>query len=439
VFSALTNQTFNFDKNDRLSQSTNPSTPSVYFDADGSTTNFYGTFRYDFEDRLTNLNNGAVTVVYNADGQRVKKVVAGVATLYLVDARNPSGYAQVLEELLFSGGTNLACGYTYGLSLISQRQPGVITNFYGTDGHGSVRFLLSSAGVTTETYAYDAYGNVLASTGTTTNNYRYCGEQFDPDLGTYFLRAPRYLDANIGRFQTMDIYQGTVEEPLSLHKYTYASCDPADKADPSGADAAVVNTGGQLGHTCFIVTIPGGGIRILHFFARGHNGGSTRFQNVQGVVYDRDWIWSQDEPAGLGAYLSTLATNTPSLSDQAWRAMTGYNVVVLAYAVGTAADDRSMLTYLDAISYQTNGGWYSFVAGEECHHASWQWFREYAGWDAPVPVFTTFPTMPGLSAAIAAEVKFPTEVYLTPRAKMPSLRLPPLVTYEMGGFDLISP
>ena len=90
---------------------------------------------YDVQNRLTNFNNGAVIITYNADGNRVKKVAGGVTTLYLVDMRNLSGYAQVLEELTVSGGTtNLAKAYSYGLDLISQRVPNTSTNFFGYDG-----------------------------------------------------------------------------------------------------------------------------------------------------------------------------------------------------------------------------------------------------------------------------------------------------------------
>src|SRR5207244_3996937 len=129
-------------------------------------------------------------IVYNGDGQRVKKVASGVTTLYVVDMRNPSGYAQVLEELAVSGGaTNLSRAYTYGLGLIIQRQPNVTTNFYGYDGHGSVRLLLGRDGGISDTYAYDAYGKLVGSTGTTLNTYLYAGEQYDPDLGLYYLRA----------------------------------------------------------------------------------------------------------------------------------------------------------------------------------------------------------------------------------------------------------
>ena len=38
--------------------------------------------------------------------------------------------------------------------------------------------------MSTDTYEYDAFGNLVNSTGTTPNNYLYRGEQYDPDLGT---------------------------------------------------------------------------------------------------------------------------------------------------------------------------------------------------------------------------------------------------------------
>lgn len=77
-------------------------------------------YQYDYENRLTKFNNGQVIIVYDSDGNRVKKITATTTNLYLVDTHNPSGYAQVLEELTVSGGaTNFSKAYTYGLSLIS--------------------------------------------------------------------------------------------------------------------------------------------------------------------------------------------------------------------------------------------------------------------------------------------------------------------------------
>ena len=132
--------------------------------------------------------------------------MGSTTTYYLVDDRNPSGYAQVLEEYQSSTLTAL---YNYGLDLISQKQAGSgVTRYFGYDGHGSTRFLTDTGGSVTDTYVYDAYGNkiVSASTGSSVNKYLYCGEQFDSDLNQYYLRA-RYYKPDTGRFWTMDTYE----------------------------------------------------------------------------------------------------------------------------------------------------------------------------------------------------------------------------------------
>jgi RHS repeat-associated protein len=85
------------------------------------------------------------------------------------------------------------------------------------------------------TYDYDAFGNLIHSTGTTPNNYLFAGEQFDPDLNLYYNRA-RYLNVTTGRFWTMDTEEGNDEEPLSLHKYLYTNANPVDGIDPTGND-----------------------------------------------------------------------------------------------------------------------------------------------------------------------------------------------------------
>jgi RHS repeat-associated protein len=188
---------------------------------------------YDFENRL--VQRGGVTVVYDGDGSRVKETVAGVTTSYLVADQNPTGYAQVLDELQNGAVTRT---YSYGLELINERQSisgTLTTSFYGYDGHCSVRFLTDSTGSITDTYDYDAFGNLISSTGTTPNNYLFAGEQFDPALGIYYNRA-RYYDQRQGRFWTMDTFEGGPHDPLSLHKYLYASGNPITGIDPTGHD-----------------------------------------------------------------------------------------------------------------------------------------------------------------------------------------------------------
>ena len=92
----------------------------------------------------------------------------------------------------------------------------------------------------TDTYDYDAFGNKINSTGTTPNNYLYRGEQYDPDLGLYYLGA-RYYNPLTGRFMSRDPEDhklrgpdGTPIDPKELHKYLYASGDPINRIDPKG-------------------------------------------------------------------------------------------------------------------------------------------------------------------------------------------------------------
>jgi RHS repeat-associated protein len=88
----------------------------------------------------------------------------------------------------------------------------------------------------TDTYEYDGFGNLLnpASSGTS-NNYLYRGEQFDPDLGLYYLRA-RYYDPLTGRFMSRDPQSGFLSAPMTLHRYLYGAADPIDWRDPSGRE-----------------------------------------------------------------------------------------------------------------------------------------------------------------------------------------------------------
>ena len=229
---------------------------------------------YDFENRL--IQTGDVTYTYDGDGNRISKTVSGVTTKYLVDTQNPTGYPQVLEEI---PSNPFPSYYVYGLEQISrQRQfynPTLTTEmiYYVHDGHGSVCALTNPSGAVTDTYDYDAFGNLIHSstarcadssgiistvalgaacpTGSspapTPNNYLFAGEQFDPDLDLYYNRA-RYLNTTMGRFWTMDSAEGSDNEPLSLHKYLFAQADPVDYTDSSGNEVdeignlAVINT-----------------------------------------------------------------------------------------------------------------------------------------------------------------------------------------------------
>jgi RHS repeat-associated protein len=187
------------------------------------------------------MNGFAVTLLYDGDGNRVAKTLNGVTTRYLVDDLNPTGYTQVVEE---SVNGSVQRFYSYGLQRIDEIQ--LVNNtwtmsFYGYDGAGSVRQLTDPAGAVTDTYEYDAFGNKNNSTGTTPNEFLYRGEQFDADLGLYYLRA-RYYNPLSGRFMSRDPDEecdcSSIPE-AAKNKYVYASSDPVNRVDPSGRADAV--------------------------------------------------------------------------------------------------------------------------------------------------------------------------------------------------------
>ena len=180
TLTALPNQTFTYDADDRLSSDT--------YDANGNTLASGGNiFAYDFEDRLTQFD-ASVQLSYDGDGNRIVRTQGGSTTRYLVDDLTPTGYPQVAEEIV-SGA--LTAQYTYGRLRISQNRGGVVS-YYGYDAGASVRELFSDTGAITDTYDYDAFGNTVAQTGSTVNEFLYRGEQFDSSLGLYYLRARYY-------------------------------------------------------------------------------------------------------------------------------------------------------------------------------------------------------------------------------------------------------
>jgi RHS repeat-associated protein len=233
--------TYVYDDNDRLRSETLNSIDgsmlitSYDYDNNGNTIakavgNQQTTYTWNDENRLVAVqtaNGKAIGYTYNTDGIRVSSTVDGVTTQYLVDSNRD--YAQMLEEYVDG---DLTVSYVYGQDLISQERSSV-TSFYLVDGLGSTTALTDASGNVTDTYAYNAFGEIGEQSGDTDNSYRFAGEQFDEELGEYYLRQ-RYYDAEIGRFTRRDSYEGSLFNSLTLHKYVYANDNPLMFVDPSG-------------------------------------------------------------------------------------------------------------------------------------------------------------------------------------------------------------
>jgi RHS repeat-associated protein len=192
------------------------------YDSTGDTIATGGnSYAYNSWLRLVSMNGGQVALAYNGLGQLVSKTANGITTQYLIDDLSPTGYPQVVEELV---NGQVSRQYTYGLERINELQTVNNTptaSFYQYDGRGTVRMLTNSAGAVTDTYEYDAFGNEIAHTGSTPNAYLYRGERYDSDLGLYYLRA-RWYNPVTGRFMTRDPYEGSIYDPAACTATTTA-------------------------------------------------------------------------------------------------------------------------------------------------------------------------------------------------------------------------
>ena len=169
---------------------------------------------------------------YDAEGVRRSKTASeGEEEKEILFISDTSGeLSRTLAETDEEG--ELLASYGWGDTLLSQTREGK-TSTYLYDGQGNVRGLLDEKGNLTDTYAYNAYGELTEKTGETENHFLYTGEYYDGVSGLYYLRA-RYMSPETGTFISMDTWQGDLYEPVTLHKYLYANANPVKYKDPSG-------------------------------------------------------------------------------------------------------------------------------------------------------------------------------------------------------------
>jgi fibro-slime domain-containing protein/RHS repeat-associated protein len=225
-----------YNSRDQVESESGPAGEVTYnYDAAGRQTSkstAAGTISMDWidGDRLASVNGPGVSVQYqyDTDGRRVKETAGGEVKQYLIDRLLP--YGQVILETDATGNPNAR--YVYGTDRVSQERGG-ITHWYVSDGQGSVRQLADSGGFVSDNYVYTAFGESQASTGNTINDFKYVGEQFDPNSGFYYLRA-RWMNPTAGRFVSIDPYEGEPQAPITLHRYLYAGSSPISFSDPGG-------------------------------------------------------------------------------------------------------------------------------------------------------------------------------------------------------------
>ncbi len=176
------------------------------------------TLAYDFEGQLTSTVTGGNTIstfVYDALGRRYSRANGGTTTVFYY---GPGG---ILTE---KQGANFTSAYAYGNGMIRKD-----TEYPMFDGLGSERTVTNGSQTVTGTIIHDAFGLTVATTGSSTNPYKFAansGYRDDGDCGLTHVGA-RYYDSQVGRFVTRDTY-------LLQHPFLYCQHDPVNALDPSG-------------------------------------------------------------------------------------------------------------------------------------------------------------------------------------------------------------
>jgi RHS repeat-associated protein len=218
--------------NNSSNELTSTPTTTYTYDNNGNTqTKVVGsnttTYAWDFENRMSSVTlpagGGTVTFAYDPFGRRIKKVTSTTTSVFAYDGDN------IIEETNSSGAAVARYEPTQNIDEPLTMLRSGATSYYHSDGLGSVTSLSNAAGSIANTYTYDSFGKLTASTGSLVNPFQYTARESDTETGLYYYRA-RYYDTSAGRFIN--------EDPLGFRAgsnlYRYAINAPVNWQDPDG-------------------------------------------------------------------------------------------------------------------------------------------------------------------------------------------------------------
>ena len=171
--------------------------PSQDLVSENELNNTYEIYKYNEFNEMTSFESNKESkweYAYLPNGLRYRKSNASHFDRYVWD-RN----GNIIAEM--NGEGNLTNKYVRGNKLISKNG----NEYFGYDGHGSVVNISNESGKSIKSYDYDAFGVELNKDANDTNLFRYCGEQYDNETDSIYLRA-RYYSPSVGRFTTEDMY-----------------------------------------------------------------------------------------------------------------------------------------------------------------------------------------------------------------------------------------
>ena len=176
-----------------------------------------------------------LTFNYDADGIRTSKNFDGTVHNYLTqnskvvrETIGTGSTAKILDFIYDESGKPCALIYTNGTAT-------PLTYYYVLNLQGDVVKLVNANGESRAEYTYNAWGEILSSSGTMAdiNPLRYRSYYYDSETGFYYLQS-RYYDPVLHRFINADSFASTGQGFTGTNMFAYCNNNPVIFDDHEG-------------------------------------------------------------------------------------------------------------------------------------------------------------------------------------------------------------
>lgn len=217
---------------DAAGQITNPG--FTYSAHGGLTSDGVRNYTWDADHRLTKITkvDGTPVAEYTYDhrGLRTSKSTPMGTTRYHYNAEG-----QLVRESAPTGATTARYTYDPDGDLVHLEWKG--THYYPATNHrGDVIALYDNQANRVATYTYGPYGEMLGSTGTVDQPWRYAGYHYDTETGLYY-NQQRYYSPTLGRFLSpdpLDTFADITAMGAAYSTYAYVAGNPISLIDDDG-------------------------------------------------------------------------------------------------------------------------------------------------------------------------------------------------------------
>jgi RHS repeat-associated protein len=244
--------TFAYDLADNVT-TVNSTTFATYDTANKFATVPGGSASYDGIGNLTAVSGTGLTTAsytWGPVGELRSQTVGASTTDYEYNGNNfrvfkdPGGSSSNRRWYVFAGSTLIGevspsgatVAYTHGGNgLVSSR---ILSSsdsyFYHFGPQGETRYLTDDTGAVTDTYYYDAYGQTIASTGSTFNPFKYGGQY------GYYTEGPSDIMLATWRWYSPQLLRWLNRDPILYaggdNVYVYVGGNPTNNIDPTGLE-----------------------------------------------------------------------------------------------------------------------------------------------------------------------------------------------------------